>query len=50
MRTSLTSSVAEALLADMRATVRGLDDRFGASYGTVHRFLTEEQHECKTMF
>ena len=47
IRTSLTSSVEEALQADRRATVRGLADRFDASYGTVYRILTEELHITK---
>jgi len=50
MRTSLTSSVEEALQADRRATVRGLADRFGASYGTVYRILTEELHMSKVKY
>ena len=41
MQTSLTQSVEEALQTDKRATVRGLADIFGASYGTVYRIRTE---------
>jgi len=50
MRTSLTSSVEEALKADRRATMRGLADIFGASYGTVYRNLTEELHMSKVKY
>ena len=47
---TVTSSVEEALQADRRATVRGLADRFGASYGTVYRILTEELHMSKVKY
>jgi len=50
MRTSLTSSVEEALQADRPATVRGLADRFGVSYGTVYQILTEELHISKVKY
>ena len=50
MRTTLTSSVEEALQADRRATVRGLADRFVASYRTVYRIMTEELHNSKVKY
>jgi len=50
MRTSLTSSFEEALQADRRATMQGLADRFGASYGTVYQILMEELHMSKVKY